>query len=423
MVYQSYHSDLKIAANLGVLAPEFATVIPASTLHRFRTADYSQLVGLQVDLAESMQLVRQFARDQNAQAVFRAALRVKHLLVRVVGAGRSVVNALARHKARVVKLVDAVRPVLGEHRMLTWLGITKTRFTRWRNQISLQCPVSLRSLCLRTHPQQLSVREVRTIGRVMREPRFAGWPVASVYWRTVRDGQVACALSTFGKYVRRLGLSPNRPTSRRRDHATGIRASRPNQLWHADITVFRTADHLKAYIYLVIDNFSRKILAWRVAPVVSAKLHREVVLEAHLTFMETASDASDYSDITIMTDGGPENLGDYGVPLRHIIAGQDVPFSNSMIESVNKVLKYQWLYRHDISHIVALRNHLDRYVPIYNDVRPHYVHRGLTPTEVHNGEVVCPGLFTGHFAEARARRIAENRIESCPICPPRPVKR
>ena len=69
----------------------------------------------------------------------------------------------------------------------------------------------------------------------------------------------------------------------------------------------------------------------------------------------------------------------------------------------------------------ALIRYLDRWIPIYNDLRPHYAHRGLTPTEVHNGEAVRPGLFTAGFTAARARRITENRIEPCPICPPKQV--
>ena len=45
----------------------------------------------------------------------------------------------------------------------------------------------------------------------------------------------------------------------------GIRASRPNQYWHIDTTVIRLLDGTRAYLQAVIDNFSRKILAWRVS--------------------------------------------------------------------------------------------------------------------------------------------------------------
>jgi transposase InsO family protein len=36
-------------------------------------------------------------------------------------------------------------------------------------------------------------------------------------------------------------------------------------MWHIDTTVIRLLDGTRAYLHAVIDNFSRRILAWRVA--------------------------------------------------------------------------------------------------------------------------------------------------------------
>ncbi|WP_246047781.1 hypothetical protein [Leptospira ilyithenensis] len=52
-----------------------------------------------------------------------------------------------------------------------------------------------------------------------------------------------------------------------------------------------------------------------------------------------------------MTDGGSENKGELdgwinrsGVAINKIIAQKDVTFSNSQIEALNKIIKYQFLY-------------------------------------------------------------------------------
>ena len=42
-------------------------------------------------------------------------------------------------------------------------------------------------------------------------------------------------------------------------------------MWHVDTTVIRLLDGTRAYLHAVIDNFSRRILAWRV---VEALLNR-----------------------------------------------------------------------------------------------------------------------------------------------------
>jgi transposase InsO family protein len=36
-------------------------------------------------------------------------------------------------------------------------------------------------------------------------------------------------------------------------------------MWHIDTTVIRLLDGTRAYLHAVIDNFSRRILGWRVA--------------------------------------------------------------------------------------------------------------------------------------------------------------
>jgi transposase-like protein len=60
-----------------------------------------------------------------------------------------------------------------------------------------------------------------------------------------------------------------------------IRASRPDQIWHVDTTLIQLLEGRRVYLYAIIDNFSRRILAWQVSatfdPGVTAMLlHRAV---------------------------------------------------------------------------------------------------------------------------------------------------
>ena len=45
----------------------------------------------------------------------------------------------------------------------------------------------------------------------------------------------------------------------------GLRTTRPDEIWHIDTTVIRLLDGTRAYLHAVIDDFSRRVLAWRVA--------------------------------------------------------------------------------------------------------------------------------------------------------------
>ena len=120
----------------------------------------------------------------------------------------------------------------------------------------------------------------------------------------MREGMFSFTLATFYKYANLLGLHVARGNSRRKNHSPGLRASRPNEIWHADVTVFRTIDNVKCFIYLVVDNFSRRILAWEVATALSGALHLQSVREAVERFLP-ASDNSREDLTRLITDGGP----------------------------------------------------------------------------------------------------------------------
>ena len=79
------------------------------------------------------------------------------------------------------------------------------------------------------------------------------------------------------------------------------RPTRPNELWHIDTTVIRLLDGI-ARICAVIDNFSRRILAWRVAGTFAPVSSVAVLLEASQHAPPTGSVP------VVLADAGAENL-------------------------------------------------------------------------------------------------------------------
>lgn len=47
------------------------------------------------------------------------------------------------------------------------------------------------------------------------------------------------------------------------------------------ITIIKTLDGMKYYVYLLTDNFSRFILSWRIEEVVSGRIRVETIREAY----------------------------------------------------------------------------------------------------------------------------------------------
>jgi transposase InsO family protein len=135
----------------------------------------------------------------------------------------------------------------------------------------------------------------------------------------------------------------------------GIRADAANELWHIDVTIIRLLDGSEAYLQVVIDNFSRRILAWTLEERLGAGGTCRILLEAgrHL--------GTHPVETTVMTDPGTENVNGNVDDLldaegsRRVLAQVEVSFSNSMIEAFWRSLRHAWLYLHTLDDIGTRR--------------------------------------------------------------------
>jgi hypothetical protein len=102
--------------------------------------------------------------------------------------------------------------------------------------------------------------------------------------------------------------------------------------------------------------------------------------------------------------------------MKRLIALVDIDFSNSMIESYNKLLKYRFLYLKQIPDFNALERYLPKAIQEYNEVRPHFAHRYLTPREVFDGQRVDSHKFSNQLQTARNMRLLHNKQTGCTVC-------
>jgi len=207
------------------------------------------------------------------------------------------------------------------------------------------------------------------------------------------------------------------PPNRRKKHTLGIRTNAPNKLWHADVTIFRTVDNTKNYIYIIMDNNSRKILNFKVSLALSAQTSFDCLKEAYEKYIIPLPDKP---NVQLMVDGGVEinnNIVDCyitqkEISIQKIIAQQDVAFSNSMIEAFNKIVKYNYLFKTDIPDHEALVKYLNEYIPNYND-RYHVSLDGLSPNEAYSGVILDKSKIKDQLSKARELRLLENRRNLC----------
>ncbi|MCK4543257.1 MAG: hypothetical protein KAU17_13575, partial [Spirochaetales bacterium] len=174
MAYNSYHSNIKIAASLDILPNELKRIIPKSSLHRFRNTDYSSLLGYKEDqdLTRIITLVKEFLQSKLAVEVFTAALRVRDVTISILKRLQQSSLSKLQTKTMIVTTINRVKDSLGLSRVLRFFGISMYKYLSWSKEIKHKCSDSPIHKCLRIWPNQLSKKEVTKMKSLLTDPEY-----------------------------------------------------------------------------------------------------------------------------------------------------------------------------------------------------------------------------------------------------------
>ncbi len=390
--------------------------IPRSTAHGWLASSQPEVVT--VDVADMDLIVL-----QNEVLVLRkrvewlvALLRLLVVLLKVTGASLNYTRISdGSSKVSLLRAIERSRSVLPLRTVLRVLRLSRSRYHSWKREE--ECGLDDMPSCPRTSPQQLTYDEVETIKEMVTSDEYRHVPTATLAILAQRIGTVFASPTTWFRLVRlykwrrpRLRVHPAKPK-------LGIRASSPNEIWHVDTTIIRLLDGTRAYIHAVIDNFSRRMLAWRVCSTFNPGITAELLFVAASELVDTRP--------TLLVDGGVENynsavdeLVDSGL-LKRLLAQTDISFSNSLIESWWRALKHQWLFLNTLDTVSRLEKLVAFYVEEHNARLPHSAFLGQTPDEMYygTGNQVPKELESAKKA-ARQTRMEVNRAMTCQTCMP-----
>jgi putative transposase len=394
--------------------------IPRNTIHRWRNENEDKYTGCELnDLAHSeLAMLKEFVRSKNARRIFMTYVRIGRFIQSVTNE-KVIKQQFKKNKADLIDVVERARTALPLKQVLNCFGLTQATYNLWVLGMYSDCGGSAIDWCLSRQPHQLMRDEVETMERLLNDEEFSHWPISSLAHYARRNDLLHASPSTWYKYARILGIRRAKPAFRKRKNEPGIKAVRCNQVWHADVTQFKIG--LKTfYIYLLVDNYSRKVLSHMVSSQLSAKNRVETIKMAY-----EQEFGSIQEDVMLLVDGGSENhnaiVNTYVNNLKNLTkyrALHDIRFGNTQIEAHNKILKQGWLYRKQIDEEEKLKKELENFVYEFNEVRPHHAIGGMTPSEMHEG---CENYFDDTYRsvarEARKTRCRENKCNTCSNCP------
>jgi putative transposase len=394
----TYHPDIKAAVQLYILPDDIKQKIPKSNRSTFKKQDLSDIFGIEYSnyFYDSIELTKKLIKCQALLKLYRAFNHIKNTLIFIYSHIKNIKPHLKRFNKKIVTTIERVKDTLGLNRVCNWFfNISVKTFYSWLSLVRHNCPTSVLNKCRHTWPNQLTVKEQNSMKKCLNDPFFKGWAVYQIAIYALIHNIIKACVGTWYNYIYKFGIIINR--IRKKKPKQGIRACRSNELWHMDVTVYKTNTGEKACIYILMDNFSRFILSWKLSRVVSGSICTSMLREACLKYLDHVPEVA--GDTTILLcDGGPENnnsdvdgfVNQNTIPLKKLIAQKDIHFSNSMIEAFNKKLKYQHLFPATITDYHSLEKHLEKSINDYNTVRPHHAHANqyLTPSQVYFGESV-----------------------------------
>ncbi|MDP7114580.1 MAG: DDE-type integrase/transposase/recombinase [Myxococcota bacterium] len=401
--------DPGIVADLG---------IPRSTVSGWLRSDPRPVVSIDVVQKVDTDLQREVLKLRRRIEILQALVQLLLAIVRLSGFrldGERLPDGL--DKARVLKAIEMARRVLPLRAVLRVMVISAARYHAWKRAENT-CGLDDRTSCPRSVPGRLTADEVATIREMATSRDYRHMPTRTLALFAQRMGKVFVSPTTWAKLIRERGWRRPRRRIHPRKPRRGLRTSQPNEAWHIDTTVIRLLDGSKVYLHAVIDNFSRRILAWKVAdkqrPVTTCEILTEAAREARIVSSGTPM---------VMADAGVENLNSAvdeliatGL-LRRVLAQVDVRFSNSMIEAWWRSLKHQWLYLNPLNSLQDVRRLVAFYVDSHNTEMPHSAFQGQTPDEMYFGTAAnIPERLALARETARQSRLEVNRHLECEAC-------
>lgn len=254
----------------------------------------------------------------------------------------------------------------GVTRLCRTFGVTRAGYYAWR-----QRPVSSRrrqDRALLEEMRAIFERSGGTYGspRIQESLAMRGLRVSRRrVERLMRaDGMRARAARVYRPKAgtpRWFGQHPN--------HVRRTRATRPNQIWVGDLT-YLAVGRRWWYLAAVLDQYSRRVLAWRLGAIRESQLTRAVVDAALRRRRPSAG-------LIFHSDRGSEFLG---TPFRTPLAVGGVqqsmtqggaPGENAHMESFFHSLKADVIHGRSFQAVAELRQQLHRYVRYYNYQRLH----------------------------------------------------
>lgn len=285
---------------------------------------------------------------------------------------------------------EAVNAGAPRYKAAALLALSERSVKRWRGANGDAVPDQRPLVAPALQPHRLSEAEEQAILDACNQPEYQSLPPSQIVPLLADSGIYVASESSFYRVLKRHRQQQHRGrTKERRSVATptSFTATGPNQVWSWDISYCPSVvkgQHW--YLYLIMDIYSRKIVAWEAHEVESGELAKQLVERALLR-----EGCRDKPPVLHSDNGAPmtsytfkTRLAELGMLMSHSRprVSNDNPYSESLFRTV----KYcpQWPSK-GFTSLTVLREWMLKFEQGYNERHLHSGINFVTPADRHRG--------------------------------------
>jgi len=298
------------------------------------------------------------------------------------------------------------------------LGLNRSSVYAWRKRLEQQDSMApRRSRQQAPQPRALSEQEREQVIATLHDDVFVDQPPAQVYHALLEQGICLCSISTMHRLLHQQDENGERRQQRPAQHHAVPRlvARAPNEVWTWDVTKLPLRQRgVYLSLYVVLDLFSRFVVAWMVSTKENSALAKQLISEAASRYDIKPGQLTLHQDrgSPMIARGYLEEMMALDITCSHSRprVSNDNPFSESQF----KTLKYQPDYPGRFDDVAQARQWCETYFQWYNGQHHHSGLAGFTPEQVFTGQYREVAAIKQRALDARFARNPERFVKGRP---------
>ena len=158
----------------GLLPDLYRKQIRKSLISKWKRESPDKYTGYELNdnIGELYKLMKKIAEDQCLLRTIKAFYRVNKTLKDIIGTGSEYIKKIKDFKHQIVETIQRNKKTIGIKRGIKLFGISQSTYRIWAMESFFRCGQSLGKLSNTAYPQQLTVKEVHKMHRILSSQEF-----------------------------------------------------------------------------------------------------------------------------------------------------------------------------------------------------------------------------------------------------------